>query len=88
MKKLAMVKSEAKSVSEDMRALYEHFKAGRIERDSADTLANISGKNLKAISIIFAVEVMEHKLLTNTFNLLIEAPQKIETQPAAQEQKE
>ena len=73
MTKLITLKSEAQSISDDMRALYDSFKAGHIGRDAADTLANISGKNLKAISIILAAEVIEQKLLSNTPNLLIEA---------------
>jgi len=60
--KINSVKSEATAISSDMRELYNSFKAGNIERDVADTLANISGKNLKAISIMFAAEVMEQNL--------------------------
>lgn len=60
------VKSEASAISNDMRELYNSFKGGNIERDVADTLANISGKNLKAISIILASELMEQNLLEKT----------------------
>jgi hypothetical protein len=57
------VKSEATAISQDMRDLYNSFKNGNIDREAADTLANISGKNLKAISIMFASEVMEQNLI-------------------------
>ena len=45
---------EASAISRDMRDLYESFKSGETTREGADTLANISGKNLKAISIVLA----------------------------------
>lgn len=51
------VQSEAKAISNDMRQLYEGFKLGTIKREDADTLANISGKNLKAISIMLADQI-------------------------------
>jgi len=54
------VDSEAGAVSADMRMLYSQFKSGDVKREDADTLANIAGKNLKALSIILA-----HKMLEN-----------------------
>ena len=48
------VQSESIAISKDMRNLYEDFKAGAIKREDADTLANISGKNLKALSLMLA----------------------------------
>lgn len=48
------VQSEARAISADMRELYENFKNGKTLREDADTLANISGKNLKAIAIMLA----------------------------------
>jgi len=48
------VQSEAMAISVDMRRLYEDFKAGGMKREEADTLANISGKNLKALSLMLA----------------------------------
>ena len=51
------VQSESRAISRDMRELYESFKAGETKREDADTLANISGKNLKAISIMLADQI-------------------------------
>jgi hypothetical protein len=56
------VQSEAQAISRDMRALYEQFKSGGIEREDADTLANISGKNLKAIAIMYADNIYQDGL--------------------------
>jgi hypothetical protein len=52
--KVSIVQSEATEISKDMRNLYREFKAGTVEREAADTLANIAGKNLKALSIVLA----------------------------------
>lgn len=48
------VQDEAMQVSADMRVLYNDFNAKRIDRSQADTLANIAGKNLKALSLVIA----------------------------------
>lgn len=48
------VQSESLLISADMRKLYERFENGELKREDADTLANISGKNLKALSLILA----------------------------------
>ena len=60
------VQSEARAISSDMRELYESFKAGTTKREDADTLANISGKNLKALSIMLADQVRSDTLLKNS----------------------
>ena len=56
------VQSESRAISADMRALYESFKSGETKREDADTLANISGKNLKAISIMLADQIRTDSL--------------------------
>jgi hypothetical protein len=51
------VQVEATNVSNDMRQLYSDFKSGAVQREDADTLANIAGKNLKALSLIIADQI-------------------------------
>lgn len=46
------IKDEASQVSRDMREVYEQLKSGLIERKQADALANIAGKNMKALSLL------------------------------------
>lgn len=57
------VQSEARAISADMRELYENFKSGKTLREDADTLANISGKNLKAIAIMLADQFRTDEML-------------------------
>lgn len=52
--KVTPVQTEAMVISADMRELYSKVKAGDVERVNADTLANIAGKNLKALAIVVA----------------------------------
>lgn len=56
------VQSESLLISADMRKLYEQFEAGAIKREDADTLANISGKNLKALSLVLADKIFSQGL--------------------------
>ncbi len=46
------VEKEARLVSSQMATLYLEYQEGKFKREEADSLANIAGKNLKAISII------------------------------------
>ena len=60
MKKTEMtVQQRALEVSDNMRELHESFKLGKTKREDADTVANINGKNLKALSIIIADQMRE-----------------------------
>jgi hypothetical protein len=59
MSKSNTVQQEAMAVSNDMRELYSLFKAGVVDRNDADSLANIAGKNLKALSIVIADQMRE-----------------------------
>lgn len=60
---IVTVQSEARAISADMRELYENFKNKAIPREDADTLANISGKNLKAISILQTDQIHSEAML-------------------------
>ena len=53
------VQQEAMTVSADMRELYSKFKSGAVDRGDADTMANIAGKNLKALAIVIADKMRE-----------------------------
>ena len=59
---IVSVQSESLLVSRDMRKLYEQFEAGALKREDADTLANIAGKNLKALSLILADKIFSREL--------------------------
>ena len=46
------VRSETLAISRDLRKLYDDYKNSKISRDTAETLANIAGKNLRAQAIL------------------------------------
>jgi hypothetical protein len=52
-------------VKRDMRALYDQLRDGKVTREKADSLANISGKILKAVQLELAERIflkdMGHK---------------------------
>lgn len=54
---VSVIRPEAEAISRDMRKLYADFSAGSVPRETADTLANIAGKNLKALSLILADQI-------------------------------
>lgn len=58
------VEEEAFAISADMRELYERAKKREIQREEADTLANIAGKNLKALSTILVFRALENDTRT------------------------
>lgn len=60
--KLITIQSEARQISADMRKLYNRFEKGEVKREEADTMANISGKNLKALSIQLADKMFSSHL--------------------------
>lgn len=64
MNQLITINTEAKAISKDMRQLYDAFRTGQISRESAETLVNIAGKNLKAITIMLADELRLSELKT------------------------
>ena len=47
-------------VESDMKALYKDFSSGSIQRDAADSLANIAGKRLKAVQLDLADEIFRN----------------------------
>jgi hypothetical protein len=53
------IQEKAWLLSNSMFELQKKFKAGLIEREDADTEANIVGKNLKALSIIWADQMRQ-----------------------------
>lgn len=53
------VQKEAMAISADMRELYSNFKSQAVDRGAADTLANIAGKNLKALALVVADQLRE-----------------------------
>jgi len=60
---------EAEQISKDMRDLYTEFGSGKQtneERANADTLANITGKNLKALSVMLANRALASGMLSLT----------------------
>jgi len=63
---------EATAISADMRKFITQFQAGEIKREDADTLANISGKNLKALAIILADKALQdgHFAMNSRMKLL------------------
>lgn len=67
---MSKVKTEATAISDDMRELYNKFKAGEISREACDTLANISGKNLKALALLHSDKLREDTLLKNSGNVV------------------
>jgi tyrosine-protein phosphatase YwqE len=52
MNEVITIKSETLAISRDLRKLYDDFKDKRISRETAETLANIAGKNLRAQAIL------------------------------------
>lgn len=46
-------------VQQDMSKLYDEFRAGQVERENADSLANITGKYLKAEQLKLARDIFE-----------------------------
>lgn len=54
---------EAAEISRDMRALYDRALDRGVQREEADTLANIAGKNLKALSLMLAYRMVENESL-------------------------
>jgi hypothetical protein len=53
------IQKKAWLLSDSMFDLQKKFKAGLVEREDADTEANIVGKNLKALSIIWADQMRQ-----------------------------
>lgn len=49
--------NELLQISRDMRSLYNAMSGGTIEREDADSRANVAGKNLKAIQILTARQI-------------------------------
>jgi hypothetical protein len=66
------VQTEAAQISKDMRDVFNRFKDGGLKREDADTLANISGKNIKALSLIVADQMREdaHRALLHKLNAI------------------
>ena len=46
-------------IQQDMSTLYDEFKSGTVEREAADSLANIAGKFLKAEQLKLARDIFE-----------------------------
>ena len=63
------VQTEAMAVSRDMRELYSKRKDGKVERVDADTLANIAGKNLKALAIVIADQARQDGHLSLVYRI-------------------
>ena len=53
------VTREALAISKDMRELYSEFKGKNIERVDADSLANIAGKNIRALAIVLTEQALQ-----------------------------
>lgn len=64
MQKQTVVQDEASAISRDMRELYDELRAGGMKGKDADSLANVAGKNLKALAIIIADKMRESEQLS------------------------
>lgn len=57
------LRARAIEVSDNMRELHRDFRSGAMKREDADTVANINGKNLKALAIVIADRMCERAYL-------------------------
>jgi hypothetical protein len=50
-------KEELTAISNDMRKLYESALTGALKREEVDSLANVAGKNVRALQMLWAHDV-------------------------------
>jgi len=56
-------KDELGNISVDMRKLYDEALSGKLKREEVDSLANVAGKNLKALQMLWAHDVSAFALM-------------------------